>query len=203
MPRKRGTRGLYIFTDHKNQMQYVGKSANWRGCEGRIKDHYFKKGKNYQGHFHYALRLRPDQFSVQIIPMFDASNEGIMMAEHLLIDGLDSFYNGYNETRGFDGLTGRTLTAEHKRKISEAHKGKTFSDESKRKMSESTKGENHPHWGKTHSDKTKRKIAESNRRTKRLRRLTTKLNRIKRLKGTEKSVAMLENEIAKITPNHS
>ena len=35
---------------------------------------------------------------------------------------------------------GRTLTAEHKRKIGEGNKGKTVSDEAKRKMGESLKG---------------------------------------------------------------
>jgi hypothetical protein len=50
---------------------------------------------------------------------------------------------------------GMKLSAEHKRKISEAQKGKRFSAEHKRKMSEAQKG-------KRHSEETKLKISKLN-----------------------------------------
>ena len=83
---------------------------------------------------------------------------------------------------------GKTLSEEHKRKISEAHKGKSrkpLSEEHKRKISDTLKGKTHSeetkrkmrgihlseetkrklseaHKGKHHSEETKRKISESN-----------------------------------------
>ena len=49
---------------------------------------------------------------------------------------------------------GKTLSEEHKRKLSESEKGKTVTDEAKRKMSKANKG-------KTLTDETKRKISEA------------------------------------------
>ena len=40
--------------------------------------------------------------------------------------------------------------------------GKQLSDETRKKISEAEKGDNHPFFGKHHSDETKKKISESN-----------------------------------------
>ena len=50
---------------------------------------------------------------------------------------------------------GKSLSEEHKRKLSESQKGKTLSEETKRKLSEVMKG-------KTFSEEHKRKISETN-----------------------------------------
>lgn len=55
---------------------------------------------------------------------------------------------------------GKSLSGEHRKKISEAHKGKQFSEESKRKMSEAKKGKKY-RLGKHHSEKSKRKIGKA------------------------------------------
>ena len=71
-----------------------------------------------------------------------------------------------NRTDGGEGVSGRILSQESRRKISEANKGntnclgKTHSEESKKKMSESQKG-NTKMLGKTHSEETKRKMSDS------------------------------------------
>ena len=60
---------------------------------------------------------------------------------------------------------GKSLSDEHKKKLSEAHKGKKVSEETKRKISETLKNkyvlENHPNYGKHHTEETKRKISEA------------------------------------------
>jgi hypothetical protein len=72
----------------------------------------------------------------------------------------------HNRTDGGEGVSGRILSQESRRKISEANKGntnclgKTHSEESKKKMSESQKG-NTKMLGKTHSEETKRKMSAS------------------------------------------
>ena len=63
---------------------------------------------------------------------------------------------------------GRTVTDEHRRKISEAIKGRTFSEETRKKMSESRKGKNNPMYGKKgpflgkhHTEDVRKKMSES------------------------------------------
>jgi group I intron endonuclease len=93
---------------------------------------------------------------------------------------------GYNvETGGY--YAGRCLSAQTRKKISEAGMGRRFSDEHKRKLSESGKGKHegarngmfgkkrpahslrmtgagNPMYGRTHSDEAKKKISERVRR---------------------------------------
>ena len=88
----------------------------------------------------------------------------------------------HNMTNGGEGGSGRVLSEETRRKLSDANRGKnhpnygkTFSEETRRKMSAFKKnmsdetrakysaantGENHPFYGKTHSSETKRKMSE-------------------------------------------
>lgn len=53
---------------------------------------------------------------------------------------------------------GKSLSKEHKKKLSEAHKGKKLSEEHKEKIGNSHKG-NQYHKGKFHSDETKYKMS--------------------------------------------
>lgn len=62
--------------------------------------------------------------------------------------------------------TGRRLSEESCRKISESHKGRKFSKEHRRKLSEAAQRqnricENNPFFGKQHSVESKHKISES------------------------------------------
>ena len=56
---------------------------------------------------------------------------------------------------------GRTLSNEHRKKISESRKGSTLSEETRLKMSEALSGENHPFFGKHHTEKTLQKMSEA------------------------------------------
>lgn len=60
---------------------------------------------------------------------------------------------------------GAHLSAEARRKLSEAKKGIHPSPETRKKLSEAHKGANNSFYGKHHSDETKRKISESKKRT--------------------------------------
>lgn len=61
---------------------------------------------------------------------------------------------GYNLTEGGDGTTGRILSEETKRRISEKNKGKIISEEQKEHLRQ-------VNLGKHHSEETKRKMSES------------------------------------------
>lgn len=60
-------------------------------------------------------------------------------------------------------LTGRSLTKEHKEKISKAGIGRICSDESRDKISAANSGESNGMYGRTHSNETRAKMSESQR----------------------------------------
>ena len=59
---------------------------------------------------------------------------------------------------------GKSLSEEHKKKLSEAHKGKQFSEEHKKKLSEAGKG-NKNALGCKRSEETKKKLSEAGKGT--------------------------------------
>jgi hypothetical protein len=61
----------------------------------------------------------------------------------------------YNKTDGGEGCSGVVMSAETRRRMSDAKKGKTTSEETRRKISDAKKG-------KTTSEETRRKMSEAN-----------------------------------------
>lgn len=59
---------------------------------------------------------------------------------------------------------GKKLSEEHRRKMSEAHKGRTHSLEQRRRNSESQKGDKNHNYGKRASEETRKKMSDSHRR---------------------------------------
>ena len=74
------------------------------------------------------------------------------------IDKYDSFYNGYNSTKGGDGEVGYKHTEEAKKKMSEARKGKYGGE---LHPMYGMNGELSPNYGKKHTEETKQKISEA------------------------------------------
>lgn len=72
--------------------------------------------------------------------------------EKSYIQKYDSYENGYNMTLGGDGVLGKRVSEETRKKIGDAHRGKTTTEETKRKLSEINKG-------LTHTEEAKRKIS--------------------------------------------
>jgi len=66
-----------------------------------------------------------------------------------------------NLTDGGEGLSGRVLSEETRRKLSEVHKGKTLSEEHKIKLSEAKKGKTSNRKGVILSEETKIKMSEA------------------------------------------
>ena len=56
---------------------------------------------------------------------------------------------------------GKHHSEETRKKLSEANKGKHHSEETRKKMSEALNGENHPFFGKHHSEETRKKMSEA------------------------------------------
>jgi hypothetical protein len=66
----------------------------------------------------------------------------------------------HNRTNGGDGVSGKVLSEETRRKISEANKGRIYTEETRNKISEAQKG-NTNMLGKPRSEETKRKLSEA------------------------------------------
>ena len=66
----------------------------------------------------------------------------------------------HNRTNGGDGASGLVHSKKAREQMSKAHKGKTLSEEHKGKMSEARKGEKNHFYGKTHSEEIRRKMSE-------------------------------------------
>lgn len=74
----------------------------------------------------------------------------------------DPLCNGYNLTLGGDGQSGRPMSLETRKKISDAHLGKKYgprSEETKKKIAKAQLGRTSPNKGKKMSEEQKKKIS--------------------------------------------
>ena len=170
-----------------NEPFYAGK-----GKDDRWKD--LTRGRNY--HFNNIVKSIPiavnilhdyldeeTAFGLEIyyiwqyrdIIGYDMCNIADGGEGHGLPGGLNGMYDKHHTEEAREKMsqmaTGRSLSEEHKKKISEAVSGenhpwygKYHTEESKRKISENhadMSGENNPMYGKKHSEETRKKIGES------------------------------------------
>ena len=130
--------GIYRYLNVVNGKSYVGRSNNLshrhiehlsllrRGVEPCVLLN--KAWQKYgEENFRYEILCYCDE---------DELND----REIEFIEKYDSFRNGYNCTEGGDGVLGYKHTDAAKEKIGSHFRGKTLSDEHRRKMSESQKG---------------------------------------------------------------
>ena len=131
---------IYCITNNINGKKYIGKSVV--SFKKRWSQHLSCKHKD---HFHDAIRkYNKDVWTFTTLEILDSSEsvDLLNVLERYWIDHYDTFRNGYNETKGGDGFTGKH-TPESKEKISEANKG----------------GKN-PFFGKTHSEENLGKMRQ-------------------------------------------
>ena len=140
---------IYLITDTTNNMKYVGQH------------HYNKEGEldpNYHGSGIIISRIykeRPETLKEEYIKTCYSDSE-MNSDEQYYIKLFKTLYpNGYNLTEGGDGCV---ASEETRKKISVSLKGKTLSEEHRRKLSEAKKGRPSCMLGKKHSEETKRKM---------------------------------------------
>ena len=158
---------IYKITNTVNGKAYIGQTVH-DAVKGRINDHLNRTANGSRLVKRSIEKYGKDAFTYEIL------HDGIIpeFLDTLEIEAIAKFNTiaprGYNLERG--GNNGKTLSAETRRKISEAHKGKTLSAETRRKISEATTGENHPMFGKPptkgflgkrHTPETRHKISEA------------------------------------------
>jgi len=112
-----------------------------------------------------------DNFYIELLDTIDDEQEANRL-EDMFIMKYDSIKNGYNILHGGNigsGVRGRSLTSEHKRKISESRRGekgyfwgKHHTYETKQKISSAQIGPKHHNFGKSTTDDVKKKLSISN-----------------------------------------
>ena len=157
---------IYIFVNLINFKAYIGKWCGKR-VEDRRNDH--KSGNGSQHLYNAIQKYGWENFifdtlheNVPIEKLFDLERREIARFDCNSCRG----GWGYNQTDGGDGslgfvrsmesrqkqskaLTGRKLSEEHKRNVSEGLKGRVVLTETRQKLSESHRGENSSFYGKT------------------------------------------------------
>lgn len=156
---------VYKITNIKTKKSYIGWTSGT--LESRWYQHTwdaFKSTNNRK--FHNAIRKYGiESWDLEIL-CETCSNDDAKLKEIDFILQYDTYYNGYNATKGGDGNNGIIMSKESNEKRSKALKGipktydrmlgKTHSEESKKKISESHKGTKKPwiKWTKEQIEKS-------------------------------------------------
>ena len=155
---------VYKITNTVNNKAYIGISVH-EPTKGRIKNHLSGRGNRIIANA--VKKYGKDAFTYEVLEenVFD---EFLPDLEVAYIANFNTVApNGYNLTSGGDKH--KKLSAETRRKLSEAKRGennhyfgKVLSAEHRRKLSEAQKGKKHYNFGKTRSTETRRKLSEAN-----------------------------------------
>ena len=121
---------IYMWINKINGKVYIGQTINERDRYRRhILSSFNPKSRGYNYHLHRAIRkygVKNFEYMIlqrHYVPKFLAK-EILNNQELYYISYFDSFHNGYNMTKGGDGVQGRILSEEEKKHHSEMLKGR-------------------------------------------------------------------------------
>jgi group I intron endonuclease len=159
--------GIYKIVNKLNSKSYVGSSSN---LNKRWYSHIFRLKKNT----HHSSKLQNsfnkygiENFLFELIE--ECPKELLLEREQYWIDTLNSYVNGYNSTprAGNNGglsketieklkkiHTGKKMSEEARKKMSESRKGRKLSEETKEKLRKTSKG-------RKHTEEARKKMSES------------------------------------------
>lgn len=139
---------VYIITNETNGKQYVGKTV--KSIEDRWLGHCNSARNGSHLLIHKAIRKYGEEaFTIKILCESD-SEEFLFEQEKLWITRTGSLGNGYNLTSGGEGSSGLIYTDEARWKMGVSNRGKTLSEEHRRKISESGKGKKRAPFSEKH-----------------------------------------------------
>ncbi len=131
---------IYYIKNNVNGKMYVGKTNNFTK---RKREHFNEKHENCPILKRAFKKYGYTNFIMTPILTFKAINSKVLnqvlnQLEVHYIKKYNTFHNGYNATRGGEGLCGYKHKESTKVKIGAHHKGKTVAVETKAKMSKSS-----------------------------------------------------------------
>ena len=148
--------GIYCVTNKVNGKKYFGQSTD---IERRKKD-YFIYGKFPNDHLKNAFnKYGKENFDFEIIKCCKEKYLDRFEKLYIRINDTMNSKKGYNKEAG--GCLNKHLSNETKKKISDAHTGKKLSAEHCKKMSEAFSGENNPFYGQKHTPESLNKMSEA------------------------------------------
>jgi len=145
---------VYKVTNKVNEKMYVGQTV--KSLSIRISEHIHDALKSKDNvYFHNAIRkYGKENFIWKIIAECNSFEE-LNKAEIEMIGKYNTFENGYNLTKGGEGILGRFG------KKAPMY-GKKHSEKTRKRISELLKGEGHPMYGKHLSEEVRQKISIAN-----------------------------------------
>jgi len=116
---------------------YIGVSKHRLAVRRRQHEKLAKSGSTLP--IHNAIKKYGNALTWTILAIVE-SRAHAMEFEKNFIKHFDTLKNGFNLTIGGDGVVGRKLSREEKRRLSIAHRNQVISAEARRAMSESRRG---------------------------------------------------------------
>lgn len=156
--------GIYGILNTENGKWYVGQSVD---IDHRIEQHkmLLRKGKHKNEHLQNSWIKRGEKaFAFVVLELCDV--EELSEREIFWISKKNAFHDGYNKTKGGEGLRGWNAPKWYRLQRSEMYSGKNnpffgrkHSDETRIKLRATHKGARHVNFGKRLSKETRHKIA--------------------------------------------
>lgn len=148
----------YLITNTDNNKQYVGITT--RSLNRRWYEHQFVENSCGKLLSKAINKYGIDSFKIEQIASAK-SLEDLKEVEKLLIEQHSTYVpNGYNLTKGGDGVFGYKPSKEQIEKVANLKRGTKASEETKQKMRESHLGEKNHFYGKQHTEESKQKISK-------------------------------------------
>ena len=155
--------GVYHILNLVNGKVYIGSSVN---INRRFYSHKWELNNNSHVNCHLQNawnKYGEHNFEFKIIEKVDGSYDDLLKAEQKWIDYFESYNRdkGYNISKYASGSGGYEVSDETKEKLRIAATGRHLSEETKKKLSEQRKGELNNFYGKHHTEEAKQKMSES------------------------------------------
>lgn len=167
---------VYLVENKRNGKRYVGLTKH--DLETRWGQHAKDAFRGSSQPLHRAIRkYGVDEFIRTVIDEGE-SEEHLRELEKSWIEALGTYENGYNATRGGDGVSGWSPSEEHREAIRQAHLGEknhnygknwgktNWTEEERQEISKKRMGDGNPMRGKHHSVEARQKISEAAQRAK-------------------------------------